>query len=276
MNSAPLPVRYSRREALRHSAAHPRGLPPGAQAASASSPGAQAASASPPGAPARPPVVLVHGTNGRSSCDWFTLAPLLANHGRQVYPFDWRRARPEPGTSATHRHALELAAHVDQVRATTGAERVDVVGHSWGAVLAHYLVRCLPGEPASGAVRTLVGLAPTYGGTTLHGLLRRPDRLPAGLRRWLDAKIPTWREQVPGSPVLTAIRSAPPAPSTRLTTIVTRYDQLVTPYTASLAAAPDATHVVLQQHTPRARPGHLGILHHPAALTQVLQALKAP
>ncbi len=258
-----LPVLYSRRAALRHSGAHPRGLPPGARR-----PG--------DGTPARSvPVVLVHGTNGRSSCDWFTLAPLLANHGREVYPFDWRRARPSPDVSATHRHALELAAFVDEVRTATGSDEVDIVGHSWGAVLAHYLVRCLPDEPAAGSVRTLVGLAPTYGGTTLHGLLRRPHRLPGGLRRWLDAKIPTWREQMPGSAVLTAIRAAPAAPSVRFTTIVTRYDQMVTPYTASLTAAPHATPVVLQRHARRAVVGHLGILHHPAALAQVVQALNA-
>ncbi|MEV6350576.1 alpha/beta fold hydrolase [Actinoplanes sp. NPDC051851] len=251
-------VRYSRRAALRHSAVNPRGLPPGARRPETPEPG--------PGTP----VVLVHGTNGRSSSDWFTLAPLLANHGRAVYPFDWRRAKPGEHVSATHRHALELAVFIDEVRAATGAKRVDVVGHSWGAVLAHYLVRCLPATPAAGAVRTLVGIAPTYGGTTLHGVLRRPHRLPAGLRLWLDAKIPTWREQLPGSAVLTAIRDAPPATGTNLTTIVTRYDQMVTPYTASLAAAPHATAVVLHR---RIVVGHLGILHHPTALARVVTAL---
>lgn len=259
----PLPVHFNRRAALRHSAAHPREIPPGALR-----PGSGPASTT-------TPVVLVHGTNGRSSSDWFTLAPLLANHGRQVYPFDWRRARPEADVSATHRHALELAAFIDQVRTATGSDRVDVVGHSWGAVLARYLVHCLPGEPAAGAVRHLVGLAPTYGGTTLHGLLRRPHRLPGGLRHWLDAKIPTWREQMPGSAVLTAIRDAPAPAGVRSTTIVTRFDQMVTPYTASLTAAPDATQVVLQRHAPRAVVGHLGILHHPAALAQIVRALDA-
>ncbi|GIF07897.1 lipase [Actinoplanes siamensis] len=256
-------MHYSRRAALRHSAAHPRGLPPGARRPE---PGTAVSSV---------PVILVHGTNGRSSCDWFTLAPLLANHGRDAYPFDWRRARPGPDVSATHRHALELAAFVDEVRAATGAGRVDVVGHSWGAVIARYLVSCLPGEPAAGAVRSLVGLAPTYGGTTLHGLLRHPHRLPANLRRWLDAKIPTWREQLPGSAVLAAINGAPPAPEVRFTTVVTRYDQMVTPYTASLTAVPGAEQVVLQDHARRAVVGHLGILHHPAALSQVLRALDA-
>ncbi|MFI1989658.1 esterase/lipase family protein [Actinoplanes sp. NPDC020271] len=258
---ADLPVIFSRRAALRHSAAHPRGLPPGARRPGDGSPVTGSV-----------PVILVHGTNGRSSSDWFTLAPLLVNHGREVYPFDWRRARPADGVSATHRHALELAAFADTVRTATGSDRVDVVGHSWGAVLAHYLVRCLPAEPSAAAVRTVVGLAPTYGGTTLHGLLRQPHRLPAGLRRRLDAKIPTWLEQIPGSAVLTAIQSAPAARSARFTTIVTRYDQMVTPWTASLTAAPHATPVVLNR---TAVVGHLGILHHRSSLTQVVRAIEA-
>ncbi len=268
MDTRPLPVHYSRRAALRHSATHPRGLPPGARRPDPDTP-------PPPTSPPPVPVILIHGTNGRSSSDWFTLAPLLANDGRDVYPFDWRRVRPTADSTATHQHALELAAFIDAVRGSTGTAQVDVVGHSWGAVLARYLVRCLPAEPAATAVRSVIGLAPTYGGTTLHGLFRNPHRLPAGLRRWLDAKIPTWREQLPGSEVLTAIRNAPPAPSVHFTTIVTRYDQMVTPYTASLAAGPDATQVVIQNHSRRAVVGHLGILHHPTALSHVLQALQA-
>jgi triacylglycerol lipase len=223
-------------------------------------------------------VVLVHGTNGRSASDWFTLAPLLANHGRDVYAFDWHRYHPRPGDpSVTHVHALELAAYVDELQAVTGARRVDVVAHSWGAVVVQYLLRCLSDQPAATAVRSLVGLAPTYGGTTVLGLARRPERFPARLRRWLDATDPIWTEQLPGSAVLASIAAAPPAPAhspVRCTTIVTRYDRTVTPYTASLRAVPGAEQVVIQDLERRALVGHVGVLHHRAALAQVLRALR--
>lgn len=259
-------VTYSRRAAVRFSTHHPRGLPPGARTLDEVRRG--------PGVP----VVLVHGTNGRPSCDWFTLAPLLTNRGHDVYAFDWRRRVAGPDDpSATHLHALDLAAFIDQVRTVTGADQVDLVAHSWGAVLAEYLVCCLPDQSAAGAVRRLVGLAPTYGGTTMLGLAAHHDRLPARARHWLDTKIPTWSEQLPGSAVLSAIAAAPPAsPPVARTTIVTRYDQVVTPYTASLTAVPHATRVVLQDHDSRARVGHLGILHHRAALAQVARALRLP
>lgn len=259
-------VAYSRRAALRFSAAHPRQMPPGAR--------------TPDRAQMSPsiPVVLVHGTNGRSSCDWFTLAPLLANRGHHVYPFDWRRrvAGPED-PSATHVHALQLAQFIDRVRESTGAEQVDVVAHSWGAVIVEYLLRCLPELPAGGAVRRLVGLAPTYGGTTLMGVATYEHRFPSTARDWLDHKIPTWRDQLVGSAVLSAIAATPAAfPPVAHTSIVTRHDQVVTPWTASLAAVPEATHVVLQDHDHRARVGHLGLLHHRSALAQVTLALRRP
>lgn len=260
------PVIYNRRAAQRFSAAHPHGLPPGAR------------SPDHPEAVPSVPVVLVHGTNGRSSCDWFTLAPLLANRGHHVYPFDWRRRAAGPeDPSATHVHALQLAQFIDRVRESTGADRVDLVAHSWGAVLAEYLMRCLPEQPAAGAVRRLVGVAPTYGGTTLMGLAAHHQRLPDRTRHWLDSKIPTWSEQLPGSAVLSAIAAAPPAfPQVAHTIIVTRHDRVVTPYKASLTAVPEATRVVLQDHDCRARVGHLGILHHRAALALVPRALRHP
>lgn len=258
-------VNYSRRAALRFSAEHPRGLPPGARELDADRHGV-----------AQVPVVLVHGTNGRSSCDWFTVAPLLANRGHDVYAFDWRRHVVGPdGPSATHVHALELAEFIDRVREVTGADQVDVVAHSWGAVVVEYLLRCLPEEAAAGAVRRLVGLAPTYGGTTMLGLASHEHRLPGKARHWLDRKIPTWSEQLPGSAVLWTIgASSPSAGHVRHTIIVSRFDQVVTPYTASLAAVPNAEHVVIQDHDARALVGHIGILHHRVALARVVRALR--
>lgn len=220
-------------------------------------------------------MVLVHGTNGRSSCDWFTLAPLLANRGHDVFVVDWRRRVAGPGDpSATHVHALELSEFIDRVRASTGADDVDVVAHSWGAVVVEYLLRCLPEQPAAGAVRRVVGLAPTYGGTTLLGLAAHESRFPRKARGWLDRKIPTWSEQLPGSAVLWMLRASPPARGVAHTIVVTRFDQVVTPYTASLAALPDAARVVIQHHDARARVGHLGILHRRAALAHVAKALR--
>lgn len=259
------PVTYSRRAALRFSASDPNRPPPGARGLGRARAGVNGA-----------PVVLVHGTNGRSSRDWFTLAPLLVNRGHDVYPFDWHRHHRGPDDpSATHVHALELAAFIDRVREETGALQVDVVAHSWGAVVVEYLLRCLPDQPARRAVRCLVGLAPTYGGTTVLGLAAHQQLIPASARDWLDSKIPTWSEQLPGSPVLTTIQASPPiSPRVRYTTIVSRYDQVVTPYTASLAAVPCAEHVVVQDHSKRAMIGHIGILHHRVALTHAARALR--
>lgn len=258
----PLPVSHDRRAAVAYSRANPGALPPGAL-----DPAVVA------GLPAldRPPVVLVHGTNGRAAADFFTLAPFLANRGLPVFAHEWRRHRPGPGDpSATHVHAVELAGFLAEVRAATGASAVDVVGHSWGAVITRYALRCLEPEVADG-VRGVVGVAPTYAGTSLNGLARFAGRLPASRQAWLDAKIPSWREQLPGSAVLRRIhRSEGHDAHVRWTTIVTPGDRAVTPYDASFDAVPGARKIVAGGR----RIGHVGLLHHPPTQAHVAEALE--
>lgn len=260
-NRTPLPVEHSRAAAKAYTRDHPGALPPGAidpQQADR--------------APSRIPVVLVHGTNGRASTDWYTLAPLLSNTGFQVFTFSWRRARPRSGGLATQTHAGELEKYLDKVVTATSAAQVDLVGHSWGAVLARHVARCQSGQ-RPWSVRRLVGLAPTYAGTTFNGLLRHVDRpCFAHVRLYLDDKLPSWREQAPGSTALTLVEAGRGDEKVDYTTVVTRFDRVVTPYDASLTVVPRATRIVLQDHA-RTRAGHLGILHHPAALGFVLAAL---
>lgn len=139
-----------------------------------------------------PVVVLVHGLGGNSATSWFTLSPLLASRGSRVFTFDYGRhgqgllARPRgrgaglPGVGDAKVCAEELERFVERVLAATGAEKVALVGHSFGALVAqYYLLR----RGGSARVSHFVGLAPTVHGTTFNGLLRVPkaDRIGAGL-----------------------------------------------------------------------------------------------
>ena len=72
------------------------------------------------------------------------------------------------------------------------------------------------------------------------------------------------------------MRSGTPyLPGIRYTNIVTRDDEIVTPYTAGLLPGPRGTHVtdiVLQQGCPVDRSGHLALTASPSAAALVLGA----
>ncbi len=91
-----------------------------------------------PGGATRPPVIFLHGGPGGYIHSEIirTLAPLAAD-GRDIYLYDQsgtglsdRRDRPKDTTIATHLEDLEA------IRARIGADRMVLIGHSFGGLLA--------------------------------------------------------------------------------------------------------------------------------------------
>ena len=122
---------------------------------------AQAPDSSPPGAndpSCRPsaahpePVVLVHGLLANQTVNWQSISPLLANHGYCVFSLTYGTV-PEVSTpfyqpgglARMERSAEQLAAFVAEVLAATGAQRVDIVGHSEGSLMPNWYVKFLGG-----------------------------------------------------------------------------------------------------------------------------------
>ena len=60
--------------------------------------------------------------------------------------------------------AQQLSDYVDQVLGATGAQQVDIVGHSQGGMMPRYYLKFLGGAAKVG---TLVGISPVSHGTTL-------------------------------------------------------------------------------------------------------------
>ncbi|MEU1783039.1 alpha/beta fold hydrolase [Streptomyces abikoensis] len=134
----------------------------------------------PPGAPAgpvaaRPPVLLLHGFIDNRSV-FVLLRRSLRRHG-------WDEVRSLNYSLLTcdiRKAAAMLGRHVEEVCLSTGRDRVDMVGHSLGGLIARYYIQRLGGDAR---VRTLVTLGTPHGGTrvaplmTAHPLVRqmRPD-----------------------------------------------------------------------------------------------------
>src|SRR3954465_2155707 len=106
-----------------------QGLAPGIPPPGANDPACKPAAAHPY------PVILVHGTFGDMTVSWNTIAPALEARGYCVWALDYGNR----GTGDIDRSADQLVAFVDLVRATTGAAKVSMIGHSQGGMLARYV-----------------------------------------------------------------------------------------------------------------------------------------
>ncbi|MFD7625249.1 esterase/lipase family protein [Streptomyces sp. NPDC059851] len=122
-------------------------------------PAARAAAA--PAAPAHRPVVLVHGYNADPGV-WGSLRADLRAAG-------YADAELHSWGYDTHRSVNEvlagqLGAYVDQVRRRTGAERVDIVSHSFGSLVSRWYVTYGGGTAAVDRWVSLAG--PNHGTST--------------------------------------------------------------------------------------------------------------
>jgi triacylglycerol lipase len=108
--------------------------------------------------PARNPVLFVHGWNSTGAA-WFTMIDRLKADGYQdseLYNWTYYSAQSNAIT------AQQISAKVDSILAITGAQKVDIITHSMGAISARYYVKNLGG---AAKVDAFVSLGGTNHGT---------------------------------------------------------------------------------------------------------------
>lgn len=268
--TAQLPVFYSNAVATANATLRPNTPPPGANDFSCT-----------PSTAHPNPVVLVHGTFENMTYNWNALSPLLKNSGYCVFALNYGQepgrvigapgALPPGGTGPIEHSAEQLDSFVDQVLAATGAEEVDIVGHSQGGMMPRYYLRFLGGADE---VRTLVGLSPSNHGTTLGGLSALLQAIPGGGAGVSVACGPACYQQLAGSEFLQQLNAGGDTmPGVSYTVIQTRYDQVVTPYTSAFLSGPNVTNIRLQDQCLLDFSEHLAISFDHIALRDVLNAL---
>jgi len=206
------------------------------------------------------PVILVHGTFGDMTVSWNSLSPALRSRGFCVWALDYGRR----GTGPIDASADQLVAFIDEVRATTGAAKVSLVGHSQGGMLSRYVaVR----RGRLDVVDDIVGLAPSSHGTT------QPLAGPAGVFGCTACV-----EQQAGSAFMRRVNEPPPeAPGPAwYTVLTTKYDEVVTPYQSQALAGDRATNVILQDKCPADLFEHVTIVGDPVAIQWTVNALERP
>lgn len=260
-NAGKYPVPYNLAQGLIVGSLQPHGEPPGSNDF-----GCRPSRAHPR------PVILIHGGVTNKNNNWQTLAPLLANRGFCVFAVDYGKmpGAPYPADQIGGTGSLEDAAYlirdfVAEVRKATGANQVDLVGHSFGTLMPQYYLRFLGGaaeidkfvaiaglpagdQPYTDPVMTVLNETDLYGpgeraiSPSCGYCIQAPRN--SGFMRHLNGQ--------PGGPAV---------PGVSYTTLVTRYDEKDVPYTlGQLPAGPNVTNIVTQDGCEIDLSDHLAIV----------------
>ena len=201
-----------------------------------------------PGAGHPYPVILVPGTFESMLKNWSTLSPVLAAQGYCVFSLNYGTTNGVDATGPVAESAVELASFVDAVLASSGAKKVDLVGHSQVGMMPRYYLGFLGGAKK---VNHLVGIAPSNHGT--EGLITpTPEEVPLSTGDSGFA-CQACADQQAGSAFLTELNSiGDTVNGPSYTVISTKYDEVVTPYTTQFLAGParQVTNITIQDKCP--------------------------
>ncbi len=192
---------------------------------------------------ARIPVLLVHGLVDNRSVFALMRRGLRRRGFAQVCTWNY-----SPLLGDVARGARDLGEHVERICARTGHDRVHVVGHSLGGLIARHYVQLQGGGRR---VESLVTLGTPHGGSVLAHLLPTP----------------MVRQLRPGSAVLESLAAPAPDYDTRTTAVYSDLDQLVVPTRNGRCDHPDlrARNVLVRGVGHMSLPFHRGVVDEVAA-----------
>ncbi|MEV0662218.1 alpha/beta fold hydrolase [Actinomadura luteofluorescens] len=205
------------------------------------------------GDPGGAPVVMLHGVSGHGArwrrtaerylADHSVLAPDLRGHGRSTHVPPW----------TVERHVADVLAMMD----AEGVERADLVGHSYGGMIALHLARTAPRrvrrlllldpaiglDPAAAAREARAHLAPVSFGDVAEARADRAARWPAAPRDAVDEEVAEHLEHGPDGRLRWRFEPA---------AVVTAYSEMARPHLAPPADLP--THLVIATEADFVRP----------------------
>lgn len=219
------------------------------------------------------PVILVHGTDASAYSDWAALSPALTASGYCTYALNYG-ASPDGktfGYSDIRNSAIQLKAFTEGVLAATGAQSVDLVGYSQGAAVTRYYTNRLDGARV---VDKWVGIAsPAYGGT-LYGVSPVLQVVPSATRLVSSEFGPALVQLMQDSAFLTELNAGgDTVPGVDYTSIATRVDEVIQPYTNALLRDSGARNIVVQDVCPQDMVAHFTFTYDPTTIALVQSAL---
>jgi triacylglycerol lipase len=202
-------------------------------------------------ATAETPILLVHGIVDNHTIFTVLHRALRRRGFATVSSYDYGLLTRDVPAAASL-----LGAAIEKLAADTGYERIHVIGHSLGGLIARYLVQRLDGDRR---IDTLVTLGTPHQGS-----------------RWAHVvPTPLVRQLRPGSPLLRELEQPAPGCRTRITAIYSDLDQMLLPTSSGRCDHPDlrARNVLFRGAGHMSLPIHRGVIDEVAA---TLAGLRAP
>ena len=229
------------------------------------------------------PVVLIPGTTEDAFTTWSYYGPRMQAAGLCVYTFNYNPmthplVEAVSTTGNIYSTAAFMAHFVDKVLKSTGADKVDLVGHSQGGgPLPRAYIKYYGGDKK---VNHLIGIVPSNKGTSILGMERflNEPGTPANTIMSAGARyrnLESAPQQLQGSTFLKDLNAGGmTAPGVKYTVIATRFDNRVFPWTNALIPESGAKNIVIQDVCPLDHSAHTNITYDPMTYQVVANALE--
>lgn len=211
------------------------------------------------------PVVLLHGLGATFYEDLNFMQYWLQSQGYCTFAQTYGAYDDFPFVGGLQRIAVsapEIADYIKQVAEKTGAEKIDLVGHSEGAFQTLYVPKFTDVAPK---LDKLVAIAPPTRGTTFGGLYNLAylfgDASREAIGDVLDAVgCDACDDLGPDGPAVEKLNDGEPIvqQGNHLTVIASRHDEMVTPPTTSFVHEDGVRNVWIQDVCPFDPVGHIG------------------
>jgi triacylglycerol lipase len=244
------------------------------------------------------PVILVHGLAADENDNWQTISPFLADNGYCVFALTYGNYASDPrpfdqfgGLTDMTASAQVLAGFVQQVLSTTGARKVDVVGHSEGGTMPDWYIKFDDGYKY---VAHFVALSGVLHGTTFWGASsvyaygKIYPEYESQFNAFVDRYCASCEEFLTGSAWMsqldsTSARNSAPTCSAdgadvegvSYMSLATDNDELVRPPTSDFLASScgNVDNILVQEQCPTDQADHLSIAADPVVAQDILNAL---
>lgn len=212
------------------------------------------------------PVVFLHGLGATYYEDLNFLQGWLQKEGYCTFAETYGEYAIFPfvgGLKPIEESAGEIASYIREVKEKTNADKVDIVGHSEGAMQSLYVPKFEDG--ISEIVERIVAIAPPTHGTSFGGLYNLAYILGDASRELIGGILDivgcgACNDLGNGGDAVARLNDGDPIvqPANKVTIITSKFDELVTPPETSFVREEGVNNFYVQDFCPNDPVGHIG------------------